>query len=219
MSWLGKLPGQRRSGQRRVRRERFSDFLERYGLRDLYEQCRKYLPSLPPAEEVDYVPFPKKGVPESVQAFVTWMDGRLAVSFRRVPPDRYTFLHEVIHLAGGGEIPAWNYVAMLDVALKENLPPFNLLDLEKLTLEDVEEVLREFGLNSVKDYFNAFGVIPVAIMDFDERKREFRLREGVPPGVIVQTFLAEVSGALDYGGWLETQIFKRLAEKLAQRRK
>jgi len=50
------------------------------------------------------------------------------IGFKHHPPDKITFLHELIHVAGGDELSSYNYAILLYYAIQKNLPPFNLLD-------------------------------------------------------------------------------------------
>jgi len=177
--------------------ETLKEYLEKHGLTELYKKAARYIP-LPPPEKVvveDFM-FTDEG-PRIVFGYVKVRDTELSISFRQNPPDILTFLHEVIHLAGGGEVEAYNYVTFLRYAVENDLPPFDLFKLSELKREDVEEVLREFGIDSIEEYFKLEGIL-VPVLDNE---------------TAVELFLAELSGAIEWSP-LARQIFKKIAQRL-----
>ncbi|MCS7387218.1 MAG: hypothetical protein NDF55_10915 [archaeon GB-1867-005] len=130
------------------------DYLEKHGIMNWYEWATKYL-KLPSPEEVEVLPYGTFKFQPTVNGF-TGRDekGKLYVTFKNNPPNLETFSHELIHLAGHGEIYAFNLDVFLAYAIKHDLPPFNVLALLDLSLNQVESVLREFGFKSIDEYFN-----------------------------------------------------------------
>lgn len=176
---------------------------------EIYEAAKKYLPTLPDPEKVEYESFNpgrdgvfgyvrKTGDPETPYV----------ISFRNLPPSLTTFYHEIIHLAqleGGrevSEIEAWNYPSFLNYAIQHNLPPFDLLKLSELTIKDVEEVLQSLkvGINTIDDYLWQVGTFPPA--GWDEMGEKDKLT----------FFLAEVSAGLDAHETLAVLFFLKLIE-------
>ena len=177
----------------------------------IYNTAKKYLPTLPPAEEVEYEGFSahRPGVMGYVRK--PEKEGEpLRISFRHDPPDLTTFYHEIIHLAqlNGGkeanEIEAWNYPGFLHYAIRKSLPSFDLLKISELTMKDVEEVLQSLnlGISTIDDYLWQVGVFPP--VGWEQMKEEDRL----------VFFFAELSAGLDAEEPLAVMIFERLAEKL-----
>lgn len=201
---------------------RLEEYLSQYpNLLELYRKARKYLPSLP--EEIYVVPFDAH-IEKRVLAIAYEDKGKWYLAFRFNPPDEYTFLHELIHVAGGKEIEAYNYVSLLYYSIEKNLPEYNLLDFQNITLEEINEVLRGMGIkgvNSVEDYFNITGIIPVMFMDLDilpDGRKVFKVKEGVDPRDLAQHFLAEISSGIDYNPFDE-RIFRELVEKCLRRKR
>ncbi|MEM1759492.1 MAG: hypothetical protein QXU26_02125 [Thermofilaceae archaeon] len=149
------------------------------------------------------------------------------IAFAHHPPDTTTFLHELIHVAGGDELPAYNYAVLLYYAIRRNLPPFNLLDLLKLDLKTVNEVLsRLYGLRGVEEYFEITGVIPAGAVEVDYITGKVKLREDVPEHVVVQNFIVEIAGGISI--WyelgapsecetVECRVFEEIAKQLSSK--
>lgn len=101
-------------------------------------------------------------IPETVLAFAI-PPGRLF--FRRIPPDEYTFAHELIHLCRkpegiDEEVYAYNladaivYMAQQGIAID----PFKMF---QLTKSDVENALKKLGINSIEEYYQLAGIQPI----------------------------------------------------------
>ncbi|MEM3964724.1 MAG: hypothetical protein QW584_03255 [Thermofilaceae archaeon] len=154
-------------------------------------------------------------------------DGVWYIGFAHHPPDTITFLHELIHVAGGDELPAYNYAVLLYYAIHRNLPPFNLLDLLKLDLETVNNVLnRLYGFRGIEEYFEVTGVIPADTVEVDYITGKVKLREDVPEHAVVQNFIVEIAGGISV--WyqfeatnkcesIECRIFEEIAKQLSSK--
>jgi len=197
----------------RLRRENFKEYLEKYGLAELYQKASKYL-KLPPPESVEvekaYEPAvvhcvaEKMGIAAFLVPFVgayvrTKKDGGLVVGFTKSqdPPDRAVFLNVLVILASGKRTDALVYGPLLRYAVENDLPPFNLFWLNELTLKDVEEVLRRFGIDGVDGYLRRRGVF-----EDEELKKE---------PVKIKWFLMRLGEKLKESE-LDQQIFKRLID-------
>lgn len=148
------------------------------------------------------------------------------IGFKHHPPDKITFLHELIHVAGGDELSSYNYAILLYYAIQKNLPPFNLLDLVKIDLETLNKVMNKCGFKNIEDFFEFMGILPTTICYFDYLSGRIRLRKDVDEFIIVQNTIAEISGGLAV--WyefmssgecqlIECRVFEELAKYLANK--
>ncbi|MEM1731555.1 MAG: hypothetical protein QXY26_10600 [Ignisphaera sp.] len=147
------------------------------------------------------------------------------IGFAHHPPDDITFLHELIHVAGGDELSAYNYSLLLYYAIHRDLPPFNLLDLLKLDLKTVNNVLNKlYGFRGIEEYFEVVGILPTEIAKFDYINGKIKLKEDVEEFIIVQNFIAEIAGGISV--WyqlektnkcesIECRIFEEIAKHLS----
>ncbi|MEM1842687.1 MAG: hypothetical protein QXL19_09960, partial [Ignisphaera sp.] len=133
-----------------------------------------------------------------------------------------TFLHELIHVAGGEELSAYNYAILLYHAIHRDLPPFNLLDLLNIDLETLNNVLNRHGFRDIEDYYEVMGIIPIEVEDLTSVR--IKIRRDVSEQMIVQNFLVNISSGIAY--WyefeslgecqsIECRIFEDLAKHLA----
>lgn len=192
----------------------------------VYYRSLDYLPTLR-ARKVLVVPFGEDEIPEGVLGFARRDEDNpsvVYVGFREHPPDDTTLAHELIHAAGGEELPAYNYSVFLLYTIEKRLPPFDLLELLRVDLATVERVLKRLGFGGLEDYFTVVGVIPSDIAELDLVEWRVRLRRDVPEHVVVQTFLAEIAGGLgvmlELGhveGCLECVVFEEIAKEIAGR--
>ncbi|MEM1913962.1 MAG: hypothetical protein QW067_12550 [Thermofilaceae archaeon] len=86
------------------------------------------------------------------------------VFFREVPPPLHVFIHELVHLCEKPpvvheEVYADNLVNLVVFCVERGVrcDPFALFTLK---IEDVEGVLRKYGIRSIEEYYLIFGVIP-----------------------------------------------------------
>lgn len=85
--------------------------------------------------------------------------------FREIPPSIHTFIHELIHLCRKPEdvleeVYAYNLANLVMFCVKNNVKcnPFKLF---VLRIEDIERVLRKYGISSIEEYYTLTGIIPV----------------------------------------------------------
>ncbi|MCS7136926.1 MAG: hypothetical protein NZ941_00980 [Candidatus Caldarchaeum sp.] len=194
------------------------EYLKKYpSLLELYVRAHDFLPAL---RGVRIIVEPFTSTRETVLAYAcprgerTW-----AVAFRDDPPDALTLLHELVHVAGGDELMAYNYAHFILHAIENNMPCFNVFDLLELKLDDINDVLKEFAIENVIEYFALVGVIPTAIAEVEFERGGFalKLKRGVSEAEVVQTFLAELATALSFEP-LARRIFARLVERLRENR-
>lgn len=192
----------------------FKEFMEKHGLLETYEKARKYLPSLPDPEEVEYEPFSSEK--PGVLGYVRKPEKAgepLKISFRDdEKPPLSTFYHEIIHLAqlnagkDGNEIEAWNYPSFLHYAIENDLEPFDVLRISELKEADVKAALRELGLGieSIEDYLETVGTLtPPGWEKMNEEQR-------------LIFFFAELSAGLDVKEPLAVMIFEKLLRRLKE---
>jgi hypothetical protein len=134
------------------------------------------------------------------------------IYFRNHPPDAYTLFHELIHLAGGTELPAYNYTSILIYCIENNVEPFNLLDLLHVKLSDIINILKKHGFTSLTEYYTFRGIMPSSFEIITTKTGvEFKQKEEFTEEAIVQEFLAELSAAIEYEhNILEKQILQEL---------
>ncbi len=98
-------------------------YLRRHRLLPLCDGARRYLPSLPPPEEVavEDCQGPQR---DTVLAYAR-PGPRPAVAFREL--SQGTLLHEALHLAGTDEVEASNLTAVLAYCIRTEAPPGDLL--------------------------------------------------------------------------------------------
>ncbi|MEM2388725.1 MAG: hypothetical protein QW215_00620 [Ignisphaera sp.] len=193
-------------------------------LHKLYIKSMKYLPTLE-GKTIYVEPFKNTkstvlGYARKDQEKDVWYIG-----FAHHPPDTITFLHELIHVAGGDELSAYNYAVLLYYAIRRDLPRFNILDLLKLDLKTINKVMNDlFGFKGIEEYFEFTGVLPSHIADFDYVTGKVKLKEDVDEDIIVQTFIAEMAGGISV--WFEfdapskcetidCRIFEEIAKQLS----
>lgn len=209
-----------------MKKERIDVFLAKRGLLDYYIKAQKYLYLPPPDQILCFIDPKLEG--SSVRGYMYYhykMDRTpqeiYYIGFQNDPPEITTLLHELIHVAGGCEITAHNYVGILKYAIENDLPPFPLLRLPDLKLETIEETLRELGINSIDEYYDIKGIIPPTHEpEITPNGLKIKRKEGVDERMLVEVFLIELSSALDWSEYnpLETKIIEKLAEKLGKRK-
>ncbi|MEM4501468.1 MAG: hypothetical protein QW512_04995 [Thermofilaceae archaeon] len=108
------------------------------------------------------------------------------VFFRDIPPPVPVFIHELVHLCEKPpvvheEVYAGNLVNLVVFCVEREVrcDPFALFTLK---IEDVEGVLRKYGIQSIEEYYLIFGVIPFEyVVEFDSEGRIV----GVKPGEVL----------------------------------
>jgi len=148
------------------------------------------------------------------------------VFFRDIPPDLHVFIHEMIHLCKkppvtSEEIYAYNLVNLVVFCVEKRIKcnPFALLT---LTVSDIERVLSKYGIESIEEYYNIAGIIPVNyVVDFDEEGKMVGIKPSREllehPGrdrIIVETFISELVAGIHYytDESIETKILLDLIE-------
>jgi hypothetical protein len=185
-------------------------YLEQYNLTHYYDKARKYLP-LPDPETVIVSAIPK--IEKETILGSVWKEYDIwYIYFRNNPPDAYTLFHELIHLAGGTELPAYNYTSILIYCIENNVEPFNLLDLLHVKLSDIINILKKHGFTSLTEYYTFRGIMPSSFEIITTKTGvEFKQKEEFTEEAIVQEFLAELSAAIEYEhNILEKQILQEL---------
>ena len=187
------------------------DYLKERGYGWLLEKVVKYLPSLPDPSTVVVVPWERSLCRDNKRAYgCAWKEGgKWYVSFKSFHgPDMCTVLHELVHVAGGGEVEAYNYVYALMYAINNDLPPFDLLKLRHVRLKELESISKKlFGI-SLPELFVARGIIPYCI-NMDGSWKE------LPEDAIVECVLAEIFSGLVYNDPVSVKFFSELV-KLAR---
>ena len=208
-----------------MKKERIDVFLAKRGLLDYYIKARKYLHLPPPDQILCFIDPKLEG--SSVRGYTYYhykMDRTPQeiwyIGFQNDPPEITTLLHELIHVAGGCEITAHNYVGILRYAIENDLPPFPLLMLPDLKIEEIEKALAKLGINSIDEYYDIKGIIPPTHeLQITQNGLKIARREGADERMLVEVFLIELSSALDWPEYnpLEVKIIEVLAETLRKK--
>lgn len=178
---------------------KLSELLEKYPhLRAVYDVLEPHLPAK--ADEIEVY-----GLDELRRFGAEPRDTVIAAAikpnrlfFRFMPPDPYTFAHELIHLCEKEdivheEVYAYN-LAELVVLMSESCVKANPLKLFNLDLETLNAAFRELGFADWIDFFVFQGIIP-GILDLNEEGK-WIVREGVTERDIVVHAVTElVAGA------------------------
>lgn len=152
--------------------ERIEEWIKRYpNLQNIFIKLQKYLHF---DKEIVIVPWEYFFQAEGPVLGITYMADKCTVSFRYVPPDEVTFVHEMIHCAGGNEFDAYNLTELLLTAIEEDWPPFDALKLMDIPLDEIEKVIRKLYDMSIDEFFDFQGIIPLykTFPTDDETKRE-----------------------------------------------
>jgi len=195
------------------------EFLKYHDLYQLYQLAKKYLPTLPDPRDVYVVPWecsPCRYLDTALGC--TWkVDGKLYVSFREHIPSIFVILHELIHLAGGGEWEAYNYLPALWYAIRRGLEPFNLLKLRYIDLAKLDEISkRVFGVPALKLVIDYMGVVPWCINIFAVNGDIVaKFREDLDDWEKGQCLLTTLLSGLDYNDPIATRVFNKLVETIA----
>jgi len=196
---------------------KLSEFLAKYPeLSGVYQVLKPYLPS--EVEVYSISELEKHGY----RAKSTVMGVALKpnkVFFRYIPPSPVTFAHELIHLCKrkaedvSEEVYGYNFaeliVFMADEGIKAN--PF---DLVRLSENQVNAVLREFGYKDIDEYYHIYGIIPLThdLRFIEGKGLEVIRRKGVSERDIVLWFLTELVDGLPYDSMCG-RILRKLLEK------
>lgn len=143
------------------------------------------------------------------------------MSFREHIPSTLVFLHELIHLAGGGELEAYNYLPALWYAVRVGLPPFDLLSLREVDIETLDRITNDlFGMPTLDLLVKFAGVIPSMCVDVATAggTLQFKWREDLDDREKGQCLLAQVLRGLDYNDPYSVSIFNSLVTLLRTRR-
>lgn len=194
------------------------DFLKYRGLYQLYQLAKKYLPTLPDPRDVYVVPWEHSPCSANIHSYgCTWrVDGRWYLSFREHIPSIFVILHELIHLAGGGEWEAYNYLPALWYAIRRGLEPFNLLKLRYVDLAKLDEISkRVFGISTLKLVIDYMGVVPWCVHMFAiDGDIVAKFREDLDDWEKGQCLLTTLLDGLDYNEPIAVKIFDKLVETL-----
>ncbi|MEM2197290.1 MAG: hypothetical protein QW290_09445 [Sulfolobales archaeon] len=190
---------------------KLSEFIEKYPgykpyvefLKNFFEKPvdEIYVYSFGEAAELGYV------AGENVMGFADPPD---KVFFREMPPPLHTFIHELIHLCRkppivGEEVYAYNLVNLVIFCVEKGIKcnPFALFT---LTVNDIERVLRKYGVQSIEEYYLVFGIMPFDyVIDFDEEGKIVRIkpsgdliRDSHYERRVVEVFVTELIAGIPY---------------------
>lgn len=130
--------------------------------------------------------------------------------FREIPPPLHVFIHELIHLCRKPpivheEVYASNLVELVVFCAEKRIKcnPFSLFE---LSVEDVVSVLRKHGIQSIEEFYNIMGIVPVNYdVVFDEKGRVITvepstalLKHPERDRLIVETFISELIAGIPY---------------------
>lgn len=130
--------------------------------------------------------------------------------FKEVPPDVNTFIHELIHLCKKPpvvheEVFAYDLTNIIIFCVEKDIKcdPFKLFTLR---VEDIERVLRKYGIGSIEEYYTVAGIIPINyIIEFDESGRVASVAPSAEllshperERIIVETFIIELAGGVPF---------------------
>ena len=179
-----------------------------------YKKARKYL-KLP--RYIEYVQFDIADKRVLGFAYYDKLKKRWCIGFRKDPPSINTLLHELIHVAGGDEIEAYDLTPVLIIAIKHDFPPANIFKLFDLSVSDINSILRELGINSIEEYYKLRGVIPTSYEFIEDPSQGLilRPRKGMSEKDIVICFICEIAGGLLFEeSPLELKILNKMFEKI-----
>ena len=188
-----------------------SEFLKKYPhFSKYYEFLKDFLPSPDEIKVGNFHDLKEEGViaRETVMACAIQPD---RIYFRHIPPDDYTFVHEMIHLCKKynehEEVYAYNLadavIYLAENGTNNNVDIFYIFELK---LEDIEKVLKEMGFNSIEEFYEFVGIIPSSHTVEDGRivREKFATDKDV-----VITFVSEATSGLEY-----FDIFRQVFDKL-----
>ncbi|MEM4497250.1 MAG: hypothetical protein QW794_01885 [Thermosphaera sp.] len=193
---------------------KLAEFIEMYPeFKPYVEFLREFLEK--PPEEIEVRGFGELGgdAPgERVLGFALKPD---KLFFRDMPPSITTFVHELIHLCkkpeeSPEEVYAYNLVNLIMFCAERGVKcdPFKMF---ALRIEDVERVLRKYGVSSIEEYYALRGIIPLGY----EIGAESELAPsaellGRPDyeEVAVKTFITELASSIPFHpeGSLEVKV-------------
>lgn len=180
---------------------RLSEFIERYPLYKPYVNLLKEFMERSP-EEIEVYSFEEGSrlgyeVGEGVLGFVIPPD---KVFFREMPPPLHVFIHELIHLCRKPpsvheEVYAYNLVDLVIFCVERGIRcnPFSLYTLK---IEDIERVLKRYGIRSIDEYYQVEELLEVypeiEIIRIPMIPEEIFRRIRLPERILVQTFVSEL---------------------------
>jgi len=135
------------------------------------------------------------------------------VAFFNLNP--YTFVHELLHIAGGDEIVAYDITPII-LFLWENrgdptLPrKIRIRDILKVPKSKLDEIVQKHGFKDINEYFRIMGVIPYVY------NVNFELMEGYTEEDEAFAFVMEVSS--DLRNPVNREILFEIIQLLAERR-
>ncbi|MEM1830532.1 MAG: hypothetical protein QXJ97_03250 [Desulfurococcaceae archaeon] len=206
---------------------KLSEFVEKYpGYKPYVELLRDFMMESP--EKIDVHTFSEAielgyTVGENVLGFAVPPD---KVFFREIPPELHTFIHELIHLCRKPpivheEMYAYNLINLIIFCVEKRIKckPFALFT---LTVNDIERVLRKYGIQSIEEYYLLLGIIPFDyVVEFDSEGRmigvkpsEALLRNPRSERRVVEVFVTELISGIPYytDDSLEVRILLDLIE-------
>lgn len=190
---------------------KLSEFIERY---PEYKPYVEFLKSflVKPVEEIDVHTFS-----EAVELGYTVDERSLGfaeppgrVFFKEMPPPLHVFIHELIHLCRKPstvheEMYAYNLINLIIFCVERRIKcnPFALFT---LTVNDIERVLRKYGVQSIEEYYLVFGIMPFDyVIDFDEEGKIVRIkpsgdliRDSHYERRVVEVFVTELIAGIPY---------------------
>lgn len=141
------------------------------------------------------------------------LDGGRLVIFREDPPDINTFLHELVHLAGGGEEEAYTLTLLLRLCAEKGVTA-DLMRLMNLTFEQLDKLVEEVtGLKGLEEWYALRGVIHPGVVELDvDEKGELTVRivEGSELDA-ARLFIHELSLCARWDYWCSLLLTKLLA--------
>ncbi|MEM1842234.1 MAG: hypothetical protein QXL19_07645 [Ignisphaera sp.] len=206
---------------------KLSEFLERYPeYRPYVDVLIDYL--MAPPEEIEI------GTPEDLEKLGYTVSDRVVglalppnkLFFREIPPSLYVFVHELIHLCNKPpivheEIYASNLVELVVFCAEKRMKcnPFALFE---LSVEDIENVLKKYGIQTIEEYYMIIGIVPVNYeLVLDEagkisiKPNTMLMNHPERDRIIVELFVSELIAGIPYytENSIELQVLLDLIER------
>ncbi|MEM4593377.1 MAG: hypothetical protein QW196_08265 [Sulfolobales archaeon] len=145
---------------------KLSEFLERYPhLKPYFNVLSRFL--YRPAHEIEVYSFSEaraRGIALDERALGVAIPPDILM-FREIPPPIDVFIHELIHLCRKPdvvheEVYAYNLINLVMFCAEREIEcnPFALFT---LSVDEIESVLRRYGIQFIEEYFALLGVMPL----------------------------------------------------------
>ena len=187
-----------------------TEFLSKYpNLRKYYQTLERFLPSPDEILVGDFTDLEKEGFVARETVLACAMKPN-KLFFRHFPPNKYVFTHELIHLCRKydehEEVYAYNLLDAVVYLAEKGLHNVDVFKLFNLSIEEIEAVLKRFGFETIEDFYEVMGIIPLT---HKLSPTGIVREEHVTDKHVVVVFVTELIAGLEY-----FEIYKRIFEKL-----